>query len=115
MWRQLVGQHALELDAVHLLQQAGGDGDGRVLRVAAGGEGVGAGVVDDVDPRLRQPAGDAQALDEVVAAARTRVGSAGLGPAHGQGDRVGLPVATTNASAPAMTITATTDAAASRA
>ena len=37
---ELVGQHALELDPVHLLQQPGGDRDGRVLGVAAGGEGV---------------------------------------------------------------------------
>ena len=47
--RQLVGEHALELDPVHLLEQAGGDGDRGVLRVAAGGEGVGRRVVDDVD------------------------------------------------------------------
>ena len=63
---ELVGQHALELHAVELLEQAGGDGDGGVLRVAAGGEGVRGRVVDDVEARLGQPAGDAEALDEVV-------------------------------------------------
>ena len=38
--RQLVAEDALELLAVHLLEQAGRDRDRRVLRVAAGGEGV---------------------------------------------------------------------------
>ena len=82
--RQLVGEHAFELDPVQLLEQAGGDGDGRVLGVAAGGERVRRRVVDDVDPRLGQAAGDAQTLDEVVQAlVLLRVG--GLGPA----DRAG--------------------------
>ena len=66
--RQLVGEDAFELDAVHLLEQAGGHGDRRVLGVAPGGEGVRRRVVDDVDARLGQAAGDAQALDEVVQA-----------------------------------------------
>ena len=78
MWLQLVGEHALELDPVHLLEQPGRDGDRGVLRVAAGGERVRRRVVDDVDPRLGQAAGDAQPLDEVVAAACTPCGSAGL-------------------------------------
>ena len=80
MWTELVGEDALELDAVHLLEQAGGDGDRRVLGVAAGGEGVRRRVVDDVDARLGQPAGDAQPLDEVVqAAVLLGVGRAGRG------------------------------------
>ena len=78
--RQLVGDDALELDPVELLQQAGRHGDRGVLGVAPGGEGVRRRVVDDVDPRLRQPAGDAQALDEVVqAAVLLRIGRAGPG------------------------------------
>ena len=32
---ELVREHAFELDPVHLLEQAGGDRDRRVLRVAA--------------------------------------------------------------------------------
>src|SRR3546814_5462193 len=63
---QLVSDHALELDAVQLLEQARGDGDGRVLRVAPGGEGVRRGIVDDVDAGLGEPACDAEPLDEVV-------------------------------------------------
>jgi hypothetical protein len=35
-------------------QQAGGGGHGRVLRIAAGGEGIGLGLVDDVDLRHGQ-------------------------------------------------------------
>ena len=41
-------------------------------------ERVRRGVVDDVEPRLRQPARDAQALDEVVVARAYCCGSAGL-------------------------------------
>ena len=75
--RQLVGDHAFELDPVHLLEQARGHRDRRVLGVAPGGEGVRRRVVDDVDARLREPAGDAQALDEVVEA-RVLLGLGGL-------------------------------------
>ena len=49
--RHLVGEHALELLAVEHLHQPARDGDGGVLRVAAGGEGVGRRVLDDVDRR----------------------------------------------------------------
>ena len=65
---QLVGEHAFELDPVHLLEQPGGHRDRRVLRVASGGERVGRGVVDHVEPRLRKPGRDAEPLDEVVVA-----------------------------------------------
>ena len=65
---ELVREHAFELDPVHLLEQPGRDRDRRVLRVAAGRERVGRGVVDDVEPRLREPARDAQPFDEVVVA-----------------------------------------------
>ena len=61
------------------------------LGLRPGGEGVGRGVVDDVDARLGQTAGDAQALDEVVQAA-VLLGIGGAGPADGEGDGVGLPV-----------------------
>ena len=37
---ELVREHAFELDAVHLLEQARGDRDRRVLGIAAGGERV---------------------------------------------------------------------------
>jgi hypothetical protein len=63
----------------------------RVLRVAAGGERVGRVVVDHVDPRLGQPAGDAQALDQVVqpgVVLRRR----GTSPTHRQRDPVRRPI-----------------------
>ena len=41
--RHLVGDDALELVAVEAVEQPAGDGDGGVLRVAPGGEGVGRG------------------------------------------------------------------------
>ena len=60
-----------------LVQQPGGDGDGGVPGVAAGGEGVGRVVLDHVDPGLGQAAGDAEALDQVVQPGVARSGSAG--------------------------------------
>ena len=48
-------------------------------------------VVDDVDARLGQPAGDAQPLDEVVQAL-VLLGVGRLGAADRERDRVGLPV-----------------------
>src|SRR5205085_4801007 len=65
---QLVGQHALQLDPVHLLQQPGRHRHRRVAGIAPGGEGVGCDIVDDVHPGLGQPGGDAESLDEVVQA-----------------------------------------------
>ena len=53
--RHLVGEHALELAARHQVEQAAGDRDAGVARGAAEREGVGRGIVDDVDLRLRQP------------------------------------------------------------
>ncbi len=47
--RQLVTEHPLQLIGAQGLEDAGGDGDGGVLGVAAGGEGVGLGGLDDVD------------------------------------------------------------------
>ncbi len=47
--RQLVADDALELLAIELLQQARRDRDRGVLGIAAGGERVRGGVVDDVD------------------------------------------------------------------
>ena len=88
---ELVGEHAFELDPVHLLEQAGGDRDRRVLRVPAGRERVRRGVVDDVEPRLRQPGRDAQALDEVVVA--PVLGPVGrLRATRGERDLVGVEV-----------------------
>ena len=63
--RQLVGDDALELLAVELLEQAGRDRDRRVLRVAAGGEGVRRRVVDDVDLGHRDVRRDRHLLDDV--------------------------------------------------
>ena len=88
---QLVGHDAFELDPVHLLEQSGGDGDRRVVRVAAGRERIRGRVVDDVDARLREPAGDAQTLDQVVEALVLLLGRR-PGPADRQRDLVGLPV-----------------------
>ena len=63
----LVRHHALELAPVEQRQQAGGGRDVGVLRVAAGGEGVGRHVVDDVDVgRLRQAGADRGVLHGAV-------------------------------------------------
>ena len=75
---QLVGEHALELDPVHLLEQPGGDRDRGVLGVAAGGERVRRRVVDDVDARLRQAGRRCTGPRRGCAAAAYSTGSAGL-------------------------------------
>ena len=61
----LVRHDALELVAVELFEEAAGDGDGGVLGVAARGEGVRGGVVDDVDLRHREARGYGHLLDHV--------------------------------------------------
>ena len=63
-WRD----HALELDAVQRLEQALGHGDRRMLRVAARRVRVRRVLGDHVDPRLRDPGRDREALDQVVQA-----------------------------------------------
>ena len=47
----LVGDDALEFVAVEPVEQAGGDGDGAGLGFAADGEGVGRGIVNEIDAR----------------------------------------------------------------
>src|SRR5918996_3263902 len=64
--RQLVSDHTLELVARELSEKSGGDGDGGVLGIAAGGERVGGRVVDDVDPRLGDAGRNAESFDDVV-------------------------------------------------
>src|SRR5215211_193071 len=61
----LVRDDALELVPVELVQEAGGHGDGGVLRVATRGEGVGGGIVDNVDLRHRKARGQRHLLDDV--------------------------------------------------
>ena len=61
----LVRHDALQLVAVELFEEAAGDGDGGVLGVAARGEGVRGGVVDDVDLRHREAGGYRHLLDHV--------------------------------------------------
>ena len=54
--RQLMRHDAGHLLIAQLLEQPGGGGHRGVLRVAAGGEGVGLRVVDQIDLRHRQAA-----------------------------------------------------------
>src|ERR671912_2274910 len=63
--RHLVRHDALELVAVELFEEATGDGDGGVLGVAARGEGVRGGIVDDVDLRHRETRCYGHLLDHV--------------------------------------------------
>ena len=63
--RQLVAEDALELLAVELLEQARRHRDAGVLRVTAGREGIGRGVVDDVDARLGDVGREAQLAHDV--------------------------------------------------
>ena len=52
---ELVREHAGKLLLVHGAKQAGGDGDGGILRITPGGKRVRLRVVHDIDPRHRQP------------------------------------------------------------
>ena len=64
--RELVGEHALDLLRLEALPEAARDGHRRVLRAAAGREGVRDVGVDHRDPRLRQIGHRAEPLDHVV-------------------------------------------------
>ncbi len=68
--RQLVGDHALELLLVHDLEQTLGGGDGGVAGIAAGGEGVGRRVGDDVDLRHGEVLALGQLSDDAVEGGR---------------------------------------------
>src|SRR5690606_9178201 len=63
-----VRHDTLELGIRHHLEQARCRRDDSVLRVAAGREGVGRGVVDDVDLRHRETLRDREVLDDAVQA-----------------------------------------------
>ncbi len=62
----LVGDHPLKLIPVEPAQEAGGDSDGGGLGAAAGGEGVGGRIVDDVNlGQGRQTRRDLHLFDDV--------------------------------------------------
>ena len=63
---EFVRHHAGQFIAGQLLAKPGGDGDGGVLGIAPGGEGVERGVVDHVNARLGNARSDRQFLDHVV-------------------------------------------------
>ena len=69
-----------------LLAQPGGDGHQGVLGVAPGGEGVGGGVVDDVDLRHRHAGRDGHLLHHVEELRVVLAARAG-GPATSPGPR----------------------------
>ena len=62
---ELMGDHALDLLAVHPFEQAAGHGDRGVLRVATGRERVLATVLDDIGGRHRDVRGDRQLPDDI--------------------------------------------------
>src|SRR5688572_33435494 len=63
--RELVRDHALELGAVQLVDEATRHRDRRVLRVAARGESVRRGVINHIDTRRRDSQSDRKGLDYV--------------------------------------------------
>ena len=63
---KLVRYHAGDFLAAQRFEQARRGGDGGILRIAAGGEGVRLGAVKDVDPRHRQPGARREVADEAV-------------------------------------------------
>ena len=63
--RELVRDDALQLLTCQRRQQPGGHGDRRMLGVAAGREGVGCGVVDEIEARRRQVRGERELVHDV--------------------------------------------------
>ena len=88
---ELVGDHALELVAVEGAEDAGRRGDGGVLGVAPGGEGVGLVAADQKDPRRRDAGVGGEAADHLVELGGVGAGD-GLGAVHAERDLVGVPV-----------------------
>lgn len=89
---QLVADDALDLLGREQAQQALGDGDHGVLRVAAGGEGVGGLLGHEVEPGR----GDARAgghLGQHGVQGRGVLRGQGPGAVHGEDDLVRVPVA----------------------
>ena len=64
--RELVGDDAGELFAGELLRETHGDGDGGVVRVAAGGKRIGLRLVHQKHARHRQAGAGGQVGDEVI-------------------------------------------------
>ena len=89
--RELVRDHAGELLAAERLHKAGGHGDRGVLRIAAGGEGVGLRIVHHEDARHRQAGAPGELGDEPDQLGRgARVDL--VGAVHRQHHAVGVPV-----------------------
>ena len=88
---EFVRHHALDLVMAEHREQAGGRRHGRMLRIAAGGKGVGLGLVDDIDFRHRQLRALGEVSDQIV-----EFGVAGGidldRVVHFQHDLVGVPV-----------------------
>ena len=81
---ELVGHDTLELLAIHLLEQAAGDRDRGVLRVATRRERVLARVLDDVGGGHRDVGGDRQLPDDIDEhAVALRVGGPGTRRSRG--------------------------------
>ena len=88
---ELVAQHAHDLLAAQMAQQAGVHRHRGMLGAAAGGEGVGLVLVDQVDPRHRQAGALGELLDDLVELGR--LGRADLARiAHAQHHRIAVPV-----------------------
>ena len=88
---EFMGHDAGHFFAAEHREQAGGRGHGGVLRIAAGGEGVGSVRIDQVDARHRQAGALCKLGDEAIELRRaafinfTRI-------VHPQDDTVGIPV-----------------------
>ena len=89
--RQLVREHALELVVVEDPHDALGHRDRRVLRVAAGGEGIGRVGRDDVDARHRDLRTRRQPAHDRVQSGRLGLVD-GLSTVHREDDLVREPI-----------------------
>ena len=85
---EFMSEHAFQFIVVEQSEDALGYGDGSVVRIASGGEGVGRIGRDDIDLGHRQADFLRQALDDVVDA-RQIFAADGLGAIGGERDLVG--------------------------
>ena len=88
---QLVGHHAGHFLSAEVAQQAGGRGHGGMLGIAAGREGVGLVLVDQVDARHRQAGALHQLVDDVEQLRRI-LRPDFLGVGHAQDHLIAVPV-----------------------
>ena len=88
---QFMGNHSLQFLPAQYVHDAAGDGDGGMLRITAGGKGVGRGIVHQVDPRFGNIGLPGQVFHQTVQF-RGLIKRDLPGPVHFKSEFVAVPV-----------------------